>query len=247
MNIRIIAVVSFAILLAPAAPAAAQQKPEVDPKAVEAITRVATKLRSLESFALDADVTTRAPAGTGQYRDFQGKVAYQVRRPAQLHASLAGKDLRREVYYDGAAATVYAPGKNLYARIPAAGTLQTFFDETKRRAGLEIPLAQLFAWDSESTVMSGATRAGFFGDSLVGGRTCRHYSYKKDGVAWEMYVDKDDLLCKLTMVDTKDKGLPGYSAELRWQVGKALDDAGFAFVPPAGAQEVSLEALHQAK
>ncbi|MDI9238575.1 DUF2092 domain-containing protein [Lysobacter sp. LF1] len=221
----------------------AQTKKEVDPKAAQAIARVSAKLRELQRYTLDADVTTKTALATGGYRTFEGKAHYDVSKPSHLHAAVNGKNLRREVTYDGATLTVFAPDRNVYARVAAPGTLPTVLQEVRRRAGFELPIAEVLAWDSEAAVLQGATRASFTGEALVRGTACRQYSYKRDGVSWELYVDGRGLLCKLSRVDTRDPGLPGYSAELTWNTDVRVDDARFTFTPPPGAREVAWEAI----
>lgn len=230
-------------MVAGASFAQTRTRTEVDPKAAQAIARVSAKLRELQRYTLDADVTTKTALATGGYRTFEGNAHYDVRRPTHLHATVTGKDLRREVTYDGATLTVFAPERNVYARVAAPGTLATVLEEVRRRAGFELPIAEVLAWDGEAAVLQGATRASFTGEALVGGTACRQYSYKRDGVSWELYVDQRGLLCKLSRVDTRDPGLPGYSAELTWNTDVPVDDARFTFTPPAGAREVAWETI----
>ena len=113
----------------------------------------------------------------------------------------------------------------------------------EQRTGFRMVLAQLFTWDDQAKLLEGPERASYSGEALVGGRSCSHYSYKKGGVAWEVFADTQHLPCKLAFVDTRDAGLPGYEAELAWVERATLPASTFTFTPPAGATEVGWDAF----
>jgi hypothetical protein len=229
---------ALAVVLIPLSPARAQQAAAVDPKAIKALSQIGEKLRSLREYTVDATVKTRAPLASGDYRDFDGTAKYQVRAPDHLHASTRGVGLDRHVVYDGRTITVFSPTQKQYARIEAPGTLSTLVSTVESRVGFRMALAQLFTWDDQTRLLENAERASFSGEALVGGRKCAHYSYKKAGIAWEVFADAKHLPCKLAFVDTRDAGLPGYTAELTWVENAKLPDSTFVFTPPAGASEV---------
>ena len=236
---------AFALLVAFAAvsPADAQQAASVDPKAIKALSQIGEKLRSLREYTVSADVKTRAPMASGQYKDFRGTANYQVRAPDHLHAATRGIGFDRDIVYDGRTITVFSPAQKQYARIQSPGTLPTLVSTIEQRTGFRIPLAQLFAWDDQARLLEGAERASYSGEALVGGRSCAHYSSTKGGIAWEVFADAQHLPCKLAFVDTRDAGLPGYEAELTWVESATLPASTFVFTPPAGASEVGWDAF----
>lgn len=234
---------ALVVALSAIAPARAQQAAAVDPKAVKALSQIGAKLRSLQEYTVSAQMKTRAPLASGQYKDFSGAAKYQVRAPDRLQATTRGIGFDRDIVYDGRTITVFSPKQNHYARIQAPGTLQTLVSTVEQRTGLRMVLAQLFAWDDQARLLEGAQRASYSGEALVGGRSCAHYSYKKDGVAWEVFADAQHLPCKLAFVDTRDSRLPGYEAELAWVERATLADSTFVFTPPAGASEVGWDAF----
>jgi len=233
---------ALAVVLVGMAPASAQQA-AVDPKAIKALAQIGEKLRSLREYTVSADVKMRAPMASGQYKDFRGTAKYQVRAPDHLHAAMRGIGLDRDIVYDGHAITVFSPTQNHYARIDAPGTLSTLVSTVEQRTGFRMVLAQLFTWEDQAKLLQGAERASYSGEALVGGRSCAHYSYKKAGIAWEVFVDAQHLPCKLAYVDTRDSNLPGYDAEMTWVERATLPDATFTFTPPAGASEVGWDAF----
>ena len=234
---------ALALALAGMSPARAQQAAEVDPKAIRALSQIGEKLRGLREYTVSADVKTRAPLASGQYKDFAGTAKYQVRAPDHLHASMRGIGFDRDIVFDGRTITVFSPAQKQYARIQAPGTLSTLVSTVEQRTGFRMVLAQLFTWDDQARMLEGAERASYSGEALVGGRRCAHYSYKKAGIAWEVFADAQHLPCKLAFVDTRDAGLPGYTAELSWVERATLPDSTFVFTPPAGASEVGWDAF----
>jgi len=236
---------AFALVIALTGPlpVRAQQAAAVDPKAIKALSQIGEKLRGLREYTVSAQVKTRAPLASGQYKDFSGTAKYQVRAPDHLHASTRGIGFDRDIVYDGRTITVFSPAQKHYARIEAPGTLSTLVSTVEQRTGFRMVLAQLFTWDDQAKLLQGAERASYSGDALVGGRACAHYSYKKAGIAWEVFADAQHLPCKLAFVDTRDAGLPGYEAELTWVEPATLPDSTFTFTPPAGASEVGWDAF----
>ncbi|HZX76209.1 DUF2092 domain-containing protein [Lysobacter sp.] len=222
----------------------ARQDAGVDAKATRALSQIGEKLRSLRQYTVTAALQTRAPLASGQYKEFSGTANYQVRTPDHLRAQVRGVGFDRDIYYDGRTITVFSPEKNTYARIDAPGTLSTLVAQVEQRTGFTMPIAQLFSWDDQARLLQGAERASYSGEALVGGRKCAHYSYKKAGIAWEVFADAQHLPCKLAFVDTRDPGLPGYSGELKWSEGATLPDSTFVFTPPAGAREVAWDQFH---
>jgi len=234
---------ALAVVLAGTSPASAQQAAAVDPKAIKALAQIGEKLRSLREYTVSADVKTRAPMASGRYKDFRGTAKYQVRAPDHLRAATRGIGFDRDIVFDGRTITVFSPTQKHYARIDAPGTLSTLVSTVEQRTGFRMVLAQLFTWDDQAKLLQGAERASYSGEALVGGRSCAHYSYKKDGIAWEVFADAQHLPCKLAFVDTRDTNLPGYDAELTWVERTTLPDSTFQFTPPAGASEVGWDAF----
>ena len=231
------------VLALACATATAQMREPIQAEAVEALDAVGARLHGLQAYTLDANVEARAALGGGRYRDFRGTSHYLVRAPDRLAGTFEGPGVRRQVFYDGRTLTVYAPALGKYARVDAPGDLRTLVEQARALRGLDLPIAEVFGWGAAGVPMAGATIARYEGKGIVAGRACQQYSYMKDGVSWDISVDPGQLPCKLVMVDTRDRGLPGYSAELRWAPTQAPGEGDFAFVPPAGATEVAIAEL----
>lgn len=243
MNILLKILATGTLVLAfPHASAQAREAPSVAPEAARAMREVGAALRGLKGYRMDTVVTTRAALGGGRYREFKGEVSYAVSPPARLFAEVRGSDLHRKVYYDGTNVAVVAPALNAYALTPAAGTLSTFREHLKQAKGLELPVADLFAWGQARGPVSGITEGRYAGKGLVAGRSCEHFSYSGNGVLWDVWVDARHLPCRLGMVDTRDAGLPGYSADITWKSTSADVDIP-VFTEPVNMKRLELAAL----
>ena len=229
------------ILCAVAAPVSAADR--VDQEAVRTLSDVRDRLRALDTYVLDTEVSTRTAVGGGRYRDFKGQVRYVVDRPQHLFADVQGDGVVRKVYFDGQLISVKSPGRTAYAQWDAVGTIETLLAAARDQRGLDLPVAHLFAWDEEPERMRQSTRATYSGTGVINGRECEHYSYKYEDVVWELHVDQDSMPCKLSMVDLKDRGLPGYSAEFTWTTGAPVSPGDFRFTPPPGAQKIPLSEM----
>ncbi|HEY5804239.1 MAG TPA: DUF2092 domain-containing protein [Lysobacter sp.] len=243
MNSRweLVAVISIGVLIC-TANVQARKRPAVSDEAADAAQDIGAALRGLRGYQVDLKGSTRASIGGGNYRDFDGDVHYVVRPPDRLTARIAGKGLNRQVFYDGQTITVFAPAQMKYARVEAPGDIATLREQLKARKGLELPVADLFAWGTPGDPMSSPSKGTYAGTALIAGQPCRHYSYRQAAIAWEVWADEADLPCKLVLVDEADPGLPGYVAEFTWHTTAPADDV-FVFTPPAGATLVDISQI----
>ena len=177
-------------------------RPAVSDDAVEATENIGAALRELRDYKVEMKVSTLTALGGGKYRNFSGTVHHVIRPPDHLFARIEGKDVDRQVFYDGEAITVYAPAQRKYARIEAPGDIRTLLENLKARKGIELPIAVLFAWGTPGGPMSNPVRGTYSGTGLIRGRPCKHYSYKQAAIAWEVWADDDHLPCKLVVADT---------------------------------------------
>ena len=218
-------------------------EPAVAPEANKAMKEIGATLRDLRDYAVEMDVSTKSAVGGGRYREFTGTVHYNVKPPSHLFARVEGQGVERQVFYDGKTITVYAPAQRVYARIEAPGTIRTLLEQVKARKGIELPIADLFAWGTAGGPMSGASRGSYSGTGTMRGRACKHYSFAEAGVSWEVWVDDEHLPCKLAMVDNKDAGLPGYRADINWNTAVKSAETVFQFTPGDGVAEVELSQI----
>ncbi|TQM12115.1 hypothetical protein FB548_2040 [Pseudoxanthomonas sp. 3HH-4] len=217
-TLKILAATALLVTCISSSEPAASQSGPITPEAEKAMRQIGAALRKLKGYHMETSVTTRAAIGDGKYREFKGAVGYTVASPNQLFAEVRGEGLNRQVYYDGNVITVVAPTQQKYAQVDAPGpSFAVFRKELTQRRGLELPIADLFSWGEKDGPVSAITEGRYAGKGTVAGRSCEHHTFSGAGIIWEVWADERNLPCKVVMVDTRDSGLPGYSAEIDWK------------------------------
>lgn len=235
-----------ALALSPASLAAQQDaRPAAsgdrDPDAMAALDRMGTALRRLNSFGMRADVTTEQVLTTGQKLQNSGSIDFRVRRPNGFRIEIDSDREARTIYYDGRSVTVVAPRVGYYASFPARPTIRETLAAARDRFDLELPLSELFNWDSSSEVAGRLTSAFRVGDETIGGQVCEQYAMRQAGVDWQIWIRRgaNALPCKLVITTTDDPSMPQYTALFTWRPQETFAASTFAFTPPANARQIT--------
>src|SRR5882672_12227711 len=101
--------IASAFLAPPRARAAEPPRPPVDPGAITALQKMAAHLRTLQSFAVNSEMTTDDVMPSGQKVQYGGTVELKVRRPDRLTAEVTSDRKNERLFYDGKAFTVFQP------------------------------------------------------------------------------------------------------------------------------------------
>ncbi|HUO87731.1 MAG TPA: DUF2092 domain-containing protein [Rhizomicrobium sp.] len=224
----------------PAAPASA-----VDPEALAALDRMGAELRSHQNFDVKSDITTEDVLVSGQKLQYAGTLETLARRPNAFRISMVS-DLRdRRIYYDGKAVTLFSPRLGFYASFPAPDTIGKTLARAKDRYGIELPLADLFAWGTDKS-LAARVRSGFrVAAEHVGSQVCDHYAFRNERVDWQIWIAQSGppLPCKLVITSRDDPSMPQYSAVLHWSFPASIPDSVFAFVPPPAAKKIVIATI----
>lgn len=239
--------VAMALAIAPAAGAqpAAASKAAVDPRAVAALQSMASYLRALKAFQVDAVTTTDDVLETGQKIQSSGGVRLVARMPDRLFADVATDRFSRRFYYDGKSLTMWARRMGFYATVAAPPTLKELDQQLSDDYGIEIPLADLFRFGDSSWQPDSLLAAIDVGPSAVGGVSCAHYAFRQADVDFEIWIQQGEypLPRKLVITSTQDASQPQHSATYAWNLAPSFNDDTFAFKAPAGASRIVLTAL----
>lgn len=242
---------SVALLLAAgqaiAAPAPA--KPAVDPAAVAALDKMAAALRAHEVFDLAADTTNEDVLGSGEKLQYEGKVRIVARRPDRFRVSVASDTRSRDYVYDGKTVTIFSPKHGMYTTFDAPPTIRETIEMARDKHGVELPLADLFAWGTDRASAKKLTSGFLVRPETIGGRACNHYAFRQPGADWQIWIANDEsaLPCKLVITNSEDASMPQYTAVLRWSFPKTVADADFIFTPPSGAKKIAMAEAEEMK
>jgi hypothetical protein len=226
-------------------PKTAEAAPAVDANALAALDKMGAELRSHDNFDVKSDITTEDVLGDGQKLQYSGTLQTEARRPNRFKITMVTDMKDREIYYDGANVTIYSPRIGFYASFQAPDTIAKTLEAAKSKYGIELPLADLFAWGTDPELVK-RVKAGFFVQTEhVGSQTCDHYAFRQAKADWQIWLAKDGatLPCKLVITSTTDPAQPQYTAVMHWSFPSSISDSTFAFSPPKTAKEIKMVAL----
>jgi len=149
------------------------------------------------------------------------------------------------LYFDGQNLTVASPRLGYYATAQSPGTIKDMLTLAEDRYGLEVPLADLFAWGSDPAMVAKLTSAISAGEEAIGGQMCEHYAMRQQGLDWQVWIrqGQDALPCKLVLTKTSDPAMPQFSAVYSWSDAPPPEAAAYTYTPPPGAKPIGLGAL----
>ena len=229
-------------------PAVAQGSGDRDPRALAALERMGAALRARQTVNVHADVTAEDALNTGEKLQYSGVVDIVARRPNAMKLSMRMGTSERTLYYDGKTLTMAAPELQYYASVAAPGTIAEMLRMADERYGIEVPLADLFAWGTDPRAAEKLTSAFPAGSERINGHSCDHYAMRQPGVDWQVWIRQGDnaLPCKLVITTRADPSLPQYSATYRWS-DEPPPEAGYTYDPPAEAKAIAMHALDRSK
>ena len=217
----------------------AKPAPKIDPAAVSALDRMGAFLRGLHSFAVDAEVTTDDVLPNGQKVKYQGLAELKVRRPDRLRAEINGDRRKQTMFYDGASFTVHDLDTNYFASFKAPPTLKELAEVAETKYGIDLPLADLFAWGSgQSDAM--VKSAVDLGPSTVKGTPCRHYAFRQNDVDWQLWIQDGDAAVprRLVITTSAERSEPEHDVIMSWNLSAEFPDKVFVFTAPPGSAKI---------
>jgi hypothetical protein len=239
----------LALLGALASPGAAlavaghDQAPKVDPAAVTALHRMGAYLRAQPIFVVTADMSTDELRPGGQKVKIQSAAMLEVRRPDRLRADVSSDRSKEQFFYDGKTFTVHDQKTNYYASFAAPPTVADVVEVAERRYGIELPLADLFAWGADETNDRALKAATVLGPSAVRGARCTHYAFRENELDWQLWIEDGDapLPRRLVITTSNVRSEPEHDVVMTWDLAPQYKEELFEFNPPEGAERIELE------
>jgi hypothetical protein len=231
----------------PATGAAAQPGPsQVEPQAVQALTRMSAYLRTIPAFRISLKTQRDDVDPYGQVITLSGQATYSVRRPDAFNIDLALPGVTQQYLYDGKTVTVYDPKAGSYGRVQAPSTIRATLELAKNKYGATVPLEDLFTWTEGDSRASALTSAHFIGKDQIGGQSASHYAFRQPGVDWQIWIADGDKPAplRINIVASSDPARPRFEADLAWDTSPQFAANTFAFAPPPNARAVSLNPVN---
>lgn len=229
----------------PAAGAPRATAGDVEPQAVQALTRMSAYLRTLQNVQVALQTQRDDVDVYGQLITLSGQTTYKVRRPDGLVIDQASSTTNRQYVYDGKTVTVFDPQTGYYARFPAPSTIRATLDLAQQRYGVTVPLADLFDWSEGDDRTKSLTAAHFIGKAQVNGQAANQYAFRQAGVDWQIWIADGDspVPLRVTLVATSDPARPRFEADLTWDTAPQFAQSAFVFTPPANARQIDIHPL----
>ena len=231
---------------AAAKPAAKPAADEVEPAAVQALTRMSAYLGTLTTFDITASTSVDLVLTDGQKVKLDGVNHYTVRRPDGFVVEVATAAKTRRLMYDGKTLTLVSPELGYYASVEAPGTIRETMDAAADPYGLHIPLQDLFRWTDPAM----QNRSAFQGALVVGpgkvdGHDATQYAFREAEVDWQLWIQDGDkpVPLKVVIIDRKDLAHPQYEATLTWNPTTQVTKDSFTYRPDQGAMPIRLTSL----
>lgn len=218
---------------------------QLDSQAVQALRRSMEYVGALQQFSVQARSFREDLLGSGHRVDAEMLGTVTVSRPDKLRGER--RDSQHQIlYYDGATVTLSNPPMNVYATVPAPGTIDEMFTFAQSSLGLDIPLSDLIWQNAFPLLMQDVTLAVVVGKEIIGGVSCDHLLFSRPGVDFQIWVADSEapLPVKYVITDTGTPALLSIVALMTdWNIAPEAPAAFFSFVPLQGAQEIPFSRL----
>lgn len=227
---------------APAPAPAAAQSPAVDADAVAALERMGAALRALKQFTLATDASTEVVLDNGQKIELDSQLKYQVQPPRHLFVDMESARAHRQLFYDGNTMTLYSPRLKYYASVDGVNaTLGELAGKLWNDYGIDLPLADLFQWGSNTAARPTLISANHIGAASVDGTPVEQYAFQQTDVDWQLWIGKaDNLPRKIVIISQDDPAQPAYSARLKWDIRAPIAPTAYTFTPPKDAARIGI-------
>jgi len=167
-------------------------------------------------------------------------------RPDKLRAHRVGGYSDVVLFFDGKTASVFGKNINGYAQFDAPGTVDQLIEALRQGHGIALPGADLLLSNSYNALVAGVLEAKHIGRGVVDGRECEHLAFRNFDTDWQLWVEmgKNPIPRKMVITSKTLNSAPQYTLRVKgWKTGVVPARDAFTFIPPAGAQKLSADAL----
>jgi len=220
---------------------AAQDAPQIEPRAAKILKVMSGVLTDAEQFSVHNEQTSDERTDRGDLVELASTVDLSVRRPGQAHAVLHG-DLQPIRYWiGGGEAVMLDVTRWTYAIASVPEDLGDAVDRLWDAYGVNFPLADFVTNHMYDDLIRDVETGAYVGLHEVDGVPCHHLAFKQADIDWQIWVEDGirPLPRKLTIVYKTEPGAPRYTARFsNWDLSPGLGNTVFDFEPPEGAERI---------
>jgi hypothetical protein len=203
----------------------------VEPRAMDLLKAVSTKLAAAKSMSFTATVGYEYPSKLGPPIVYTTRYDVTMQRPDKLRILMPGDGPASEFYYDGKAMIAYAPAENLAAVADAPPTIDAALKVAYDTAAIYYPFTDLLVSDPYVALTNGAILAFYIGPSgIVGGTKTDMVAWANNDVFLQIWIGADDKLPRrVRAIYRMDPAGLRHEMELtNWQLDGAIAPDAFA-------------------
>ena len=212
-------------------PPATPPKPDLEPKAIELLKAVSSRLAAAHTLSFTAVQMFESPSRQGPPLAYAKKTDVTLQRPDRMRVIISGDGPASEFYYNGKTVTAFAPGENLLAVSDAPPTIDAMLEAVYHSAGVFFTFTDLVVADPYKDMAEGLTLAYYVGQShVVAGTTTDMVAYIDNGVFIQLWIGSEDKLPRMVraiFLDDPDH-LRSQVQFSNWQLDLNVPPDGFA-------------------
>lgn len=199
-----------------------------------------------KAMSFDYDATLEIVTADMQKVGFASSGALTASRPDKVRMTRTGGFADVEMVYDGKTLSAYGKNLNVYAKHPAAGTIDELIDVLRDDFGLEVPAADLLSANPYEVMMSNVKGGDELGTGVIRGKICDHLAFRTADVDWQLWVAQSDkpYPCRFTITSPMTALAPSYSIDFfNWKSGQDVAADDFQLKTAADAKEIAVTDL----
>lgn len=237
------AAAALLLLLAVAASAeepAPEPERDVDPEAIELVTRMSELLAKVQTLHYVVDTSYDSVQADGQKIEFGAHREVTARRPDHIRLDTTDRDgTRRVIRYDGKLLSVVNESEKAFASVARTGTIDELADYVHADLGIPTPLSELLSPELPKLLTEEMESARYVGSELLDGKRCDHLAFRNEEVGVQLWITEAGAPRRVVINYESSIGEPGFRADfLKWELAAPAPDALFRFQPPPGFERV---------
>ena len=212
---------------------------------IKSLERMSGYLRSLDTFAIDANAHVDEVLENGQKIQLSRSLQVKADKPSRLWAKTSSMYSNQEFYYNGETFTISTPELGYYASFAAPDTVGKVIVAARDKYDIEMPLSDLFLWGSQEDTAKDIEEAFIVGVDKINGIDCTQYALSGKEIDWQIWIQTGDIPLPLKMVITskKEESQPQYSVVMNWDTSPTLKEGILTFVPAEGMHKIQLQTI----
>jgi hypothetical protein len=209
--------------------------------AITALENMSEYLRSLDKFTVHAQVNIDEVLANGQKVQLIKSVEVTADPPSNLMVKSSTKYSERDFYFDGKTFTLYTPKLGVYASFDTSATIGEVVAKAADEYGVEMPLADLFYWGTESDDASAIDEAMIVGVGKIDGVSCNHFAFRQKEIDWQICIQRGDtpLPLKLVITSKEEAAQPQHVSVMKWDTAPSLTGQSYTFMPHDGDSKIN--------